>query len=153
MAKSARLSQKMRQNMLENVDLRTLFDGGQLSIFPGTIPATADATEGATSIVDIALPADAFSTFSTDRIPKLGTWSGVAANPGTAAWFRLYAADQAGPAILTGADTGFLSARIDGTVGVTSGQFNLVLDSVIVVASQTIDIAVFDLVAVSPVTQ
>ena len=153
MANSLRLSQKMRQNMLEGTDLRTLFDGGQLSIYPGTIPADSDATEGATAIADIALPADAFSTFSVDRVPKLGSWSTTAATAGTAAWFRLYAADQAGPAILTGADTSFVSARIEGTVGTTAGQFNLVLDSVVFVVSQSVDISVFDLIALSPVTQ
>lgn len=154
MAKSLRLSQLMRENLLSGVSLLTLFDAGQLSIFPGTIPTDADAAEGATALADLTLQADAFGAFNTDRIPKLGTWSTSASVGGTAAWFRLYAKDQSGgTAILTGADTGFVSARIDGTVGITAGQFNLVLDSVILVVSQAITISQFDLVAVSPVTQ
>lgn len=141
MAKNCTLTDKLREQLLSGVDIRTIFDSGELRIFPDSVaqPADAGEAEGGTAIVTITLPANAFEATVTDGVlSKEGTWEANASAGGNLSWFRLYDASTT-----TGADE--TVARLDGTVGVTAGQFNLIVDSVAVLSGQLVQVVTFDL--------
>ena len=143
MAKNASLSLRFRQQLL-SADIRSLFNGGELRLFAGTKPVNAQATEGISPLATLVLPTPAFSSdVSAGELVKTGTWTGPTLVAGTPLWFRLYAADQTGPAILTGVDSGSQSARIDGTVGITVGAFDLVLETASIELGQGVFVATF----------
>lgn len=126
MANSPSYSTGYRNALLDGSDMTTLFSGGQLDIFSGSQPADADATEGAgTVLASITLPTPAFAaSASGGAIAKAGTWQDLSANAtGTAAWFRMYDS-----AVTTGAST--TAVRIDGSVGLDSGTFDLEFDNI-----------------------
>ncbi len=118
--------------LLDGTDVTTMFDGGELRIYSGTQPASADATEGSgTLLITVDLPAtNAFAALaSSGQIAKSGTWSDPATASGTATWFRLYDS-----AVTTGAST--TAVRMDGTVGLVTG-YDLISNVVSIVAPDT----------------
>lgn len=111
-----------RDELLDAIDsMANKFNGGFLDIFDGTQPASAEATEGAgTLLASITLPAAPFIAAAVNgAVTKLGTWEDSSANAtGTCTWFRLYDA-----AHTTGADPD--AVRIDGSAGDATGDFDL----------------------------
>ena len=122
--------------------LKTAYANGVIAIFGGTMPATANDTEGSSPLVLLTLNGGAFTAgVATNGInlstPVDGvlskasgeTWSGVglaAAGTGTqATWFRHYANDY-----VTGAST--TAVRYDGAIG-TSASFEGVLTNTTIV--------------------
>jgi len=126
------------RNALINAGILTAFDNGFLDIFSGTIPADADATEGAgTLLASVALPASSFAAAAAGgAITKdSGAWTETSANAsGTAAWFRLYAS-----AHTTGAST--TAVRLDGDVSLSGGGGDLILTTLTIV---TLDVVTID---------
>lgn len=140
MANNPKFSTGYRNELLDAADaMATKFANGFLDIFSGAQPADADATEGAgTLLASITLPAAPFAaSASAGAIAKLGTWEDSSANAtGTAAWFRLYDSLHT-----TGVDA--VNPRIDGTVGLDSGTFDLEFANISFVALDPIVIDTF----------
>lgn len=142
MAKAPSYSTGLRNAVLDGTDWTNIWDGGRLDIFDdsGSRPADADATEagGGTILAQITLPTPAFAaSASGGSIAKSGTWQDLSANAsGTADWFRMYDS-----AVTTGAST--TAVRLDGTVGLNSGTFDLEFDNIIFTAADPITIDTF----------
>jgi len=116
--------------------IQAYFDAGFLDIYDGTQPANPNNSSGSANLLArVDLPADAFDdTASLGAIQLKGSWTEAAAIlNGTATWFRLRESTDTG-----GASTAFV--RIDGTCGITAGQFDLVLTSVNVVSGEPVEI-------------
>ncbi len=140
MALNPSFSTGYRDELLDGVDsMATKFANGFLDIFSGSQPADADATEGAgVLLASVLLPAAPFAAAAVGgAIAKLGTWEDTSANAtGTAAWFRLYDSGH-----VTGASTA--EVRIDGSVGLDSGTFDLEFANISFVAADPIVIDTF----------
>jgi hypothetical protein len=146
MALNPKFSTGFRDELLDGVDaMATKFANGFLDIFSGAQPADADTTEGAgTLLASVLLPALPFAAAAVSgAIAKLGTWEDTSANAaGTAAWFRLYDS-----AHTTGASTS--AVRMDGTVGLDSGTFDLEFANIVFVLADPIVIDTFS-VSINP---
>lgn len=140
MALTPSFSTGYRNELLDGVDAMAVkFANGFLDIFSGTIPANADTTEGAgVLLASVILPAAPFAASAVaGAVAKLGTWEDSSANAtGTAAWFRLYDSTHT-----TGADT--TTNRIDGSVGLDAGTFDLEFANISFVALDPIVIDTF----------
>jgi hypothetical protein len=105
------------------VSFADLFHNAQLDIYSGSIPTTPDDAENGTLLC--FLTGLQFGEVVWDATEKrayvdlLATVTGTPLASGTAAWFRL----RGGGAVTTGASTTMI--RIDGTVGVSSGDMKL----------------------------
>lgn len=113
---------------------RTNFDGGQLVIYSGTEPATADDAITGTALVTITLPTPAFNAAANGQSTMSGTWSGTASATGTATHYRLM--DSAGNYVAQG-------PVIQGTSPVAAGD--LALDNTSIASGQTVTINSFTL--------
>lgn len=141
MANAPSYSTGYRNALLDGNDMTTLFDGGQLHVLSGSQPADADATEGAgTVLATIVLPTPAFAaSAAAGAIAKAGVWQDASADAtGTAAWFRMYDS-----AVTLGAST--TAIRIDGTVGLDTGTFDLEFDSISFTITDPITVDTFSL--------
>lgn len=142
MAKAPSYSTGLRNAVLNGTDWTNIWDGGQLDIFDnsGARPADADADEVAGGVVlaSITLPTPAFAASAVaGSIAKSGTWQDLSADAsGTADWFRMYAFP-----VVTGAST--TTIRMDGTVGLNTGTFDLEFDNIIFTAADPITIDTF----------
>ena len=142
MAKAPSYSTGLRNAVLDGTDWTNIWDGGELRIYDdsGSRPADADATEagGGTVLATITLPTPAFAaSASGGAIAKSGTWQDLSADAsGTADWFRVYDS-----AVTTGAST--TAVRMDGTVGLNSGTFDLEFDNIVFAATDPITIDTF----------
>lgn len=129
-----------RNALLDGTDVSTLFDGGVLEIYEGTIPTDADQAEGgSTLLAEVDLPvANAFEAAAlAGNISKNGTWSELSAiGAGTANWFRLKDAADAG-----GASTTF--RRIDGDCSLAAGGGDLILTALVIALTDTINVDAF----------
>lgn len=101
-------------------NFRTLMNGGFLTVYSGTRPASPEAAETGNMLLNITSDGvDGLLRFQTAGdisdgvIAKLETeaWDGTVSNSGAATWFRFY-----GPDHVTGAST--IGFCFDGTVGV-----------------------------------
>lgn len=72
--------------------LGDLFNSGKIQIRSGSQPADPNSVASGTLLIEINLPADAFSV-SSGILSKLGTWSGVATDAGVAGHARFISAD------------------------------------------------------------
>lgn len=128
------------RNAVLNGGILTLFDNGFLDIYSGAIPADANATEGAgTLLASVVLPASALAAASASgAIAKdSGAWTESSANAsGTAAWFRLYDS-----AHTTGASA--TAVRLDGDVTLSGGGGDLILATLTITALDTVTIDTF----------
>lgn len=131
-----KFSTGLRNAMLATDSLLSLLEGGNITIYKGTPPDTADdAVTSRTGDILVTIENTVF-----DQTPVLGsvvkdageTWSAEIAATGTATWFRHTASD----------DTGVESeseARIQGDVGVAGAALNLSSINLIDGATQTLD--------------
>ena len=105
----------------ESHSLQDIMYGGEIKIYTGTQPATADLAPTGTLLVTIK-NAGAGVTFDDAAAGVLSktsteTWSGVCGNTGTAAWMRLQHDDDLETLNQT-------DCRIDGSVATSGGQLN-----------------------------
>ncbi len=142
MAKSPSYSTGIRNAVLNGTDWTNIWDGGRLTIYAddGTRPADADATEtgGGTILAEITLPTPSFAaSASGGAIAKSGVWSDASADDtGTADWFRMYDS-----AVTLGQS--FTAVRMDGTVGINTGVFDIGFDNINFTAADPITIDTF----------
>jgi len=106
------------------------YDGGNLKIYTGSQPATADTSPSGTLLVTVTLPTPAFGSSSSGTAAKSGTWSASASGTGTAGWFRLQTSGNTKP--------------LDGSVTVTGGGGNVTLDNVSITTLQVVTITAFN---------
>lgn len=136
----AKFSTGLRNAILADVALRTKLSGCRLKIYAGAIPATADDSIGAATLLctvtnDATATGLTFASTAADgTITKTVSeiWRGVNAASGTASFYRIEEAS----------DTGALSttlARIQGNIAVAGADLNLSSVTLTASASQTID--------------
>jgi len=136
---NAKFSQGLRDNMLSGTTaIETAFDLGNLDIYDGTQPTSANDVVGAgTLLASVDLPASAFAAISNGVLSiDSAAWeelSAIAAS--TATWFRL----------MTTSDTGASSTteiRIDGdvtTVAVGTGDLQMTSTTIAIADKVTVD--------------
>jgi hypothetical protein len=111
--------------------LADLYDGGELKIYSGSQPSTADTSPTGTLLATITLPTPAFGAASSGVASKAGTWSttAVAGSPTNAGYFRIKTAGGTDPA--------------DGAITATGGGGELELDSIAITSGQTVTVSTF----------
>jgi hypothetical protein len=134
------LSTGLRNDILDTNGLNTLLDNGEIRIFSGSAPATADDQETGTLLVTIGTSTGAgfntaFQLTATAGVisKAANTWDGVAVATGTAGYFR-YCANTS--------DTGLTSTvnlRIQGAVATSGAELNMSSTSITSAATTTID--------------
>ena len=102
--------------------------GAIFSLFTGTQPANANTAITSQVLLVSMVIAGVFGTDTNGTLTLGVVTSGIAANTGTASWFRIYKSDNStvvmdGSVGLTGADLNLNSVSITAlqTVGITSG--------------------------------
>lgn len=130
-----RLSTAARNSQVSNI--RTLFGGGVLEGRTGSQPASADDAPTGTLLFAITLPSPAWNAAASGQITKTGTWQDSSADAtGTAGWFRLRQAADAGTSNIT-------DERLDGNITASGGGGNMELDNTSIVAGQQVTINTF----------
>jgi hypothetical protein len=141
-----RLSDALRNHMLETGSVEAALALGFLIIYSGSQPASAnDASTGvrlatisnASGLVGLTF--DAIVTVGT--LPKLAAelWSGIAGATGTAGWFRFEELDTDKATTETSADAGGAAdKRLDGSIAVSGADLNMSNVSVSTGATQTV---------------
>ena len=141
-----RLSTGLVNKLMDTNSFKTVFANCFLDIYSGPQPASADDAATGTKLctiyrdaVSLGLNFEASAT--NGELEKSGaeTWSGNGVAQGTAGWFRLREAGDAG----TGASTS--ASRVDGSVATSGGQLNLGSLTIAVGAPVVISSAAFTL--------
>jgi len=102
----------------------------KLYLRSGTVPANAAAADAGTLLCTIDLPASPMAAASGGVKAKSGTWSGTTATGGTVAHFRIK--DSTGTTV-----------HHQGTVTLTAGGGDMILDNTTLVATQTVTVNTF----------
>ncbi len=138
------LSTGFRNGILDTNYLQQLLDAGEIRIYSGSAPSTADDTETGTLLVTInTVTGSGFDchfqlTATAGVISKqTNTWDGVAVATGTAGYFRYCAStgDAGG--------TSTTEIRIQGAVATSGAELNM--SSVSITSSATSTIDTFDI--------
>lgn len=141
-----RLSDAMRDSMLETTSVEAALTLGFLIIYSGSQPASAN--DGATGVrlatiaVNgglVGLTFDPIVTVGT--LPKAAAevWNGTAGTSGTAGWFRFEELDTDKVTTEASADAGGAGdRRIDGSIAVSGADLNMSNVSVVSGATQTV---------------
>ena len=109
-----------------------------LKIRTGSVPATPATADSGTVLATITLPSDWMANAANGIKVKSGTWEDVAADAtGTAAHFRIYAADGT-------------TTHIQGTVSATGGGGDMTVDNTSLAINQDFIIQTFTLTAPNP---
>ncbi len=134
------LSTGLRDGTLDTAGLNTNLATGEIRIFSGSAPSTADDTETGTLLVTIGEDTGVNSatnfqdTASSGTLSKrTSTWDGVAVATGTAGYFRYCAstADAGG--------TSTTELRIQGAVATSGSELNMSSTTITSGATTTID--------------
>lgn len=144
---SIQCSSGYSKKVLDGNPIATIFGGGSIVVFSGTVPASADAaTTGAvpewiitkTNGTPSGLTFDAVSTGSRSLLKATGdTWGGTipaigGGTPATATFFRLIEAGDTPTANVWAASNTL--ARIQGTVGTVSSGADFVVANALFIA-------------------
>lgn len=106
-----------------------------LKIRSGAVPASCATADSGTVLATLNLPADWMAAASAGSKAKSGTWEDTSADAtGTAAHFRIYAADG-------------VTCHLQGTITVTGGGGDLTVDNVSFAAGQAFAISAFSMTA------
>lgn len=102
-----------------------------LCFYTGSAPVGTTSAYTGTVVAEFVIPADWMAAASGGSKVKAGSWLGVASGAGTVGYFRIK--DAAGV------------VHVQGTCTITGGSGDMTLDSVSVVAQQTITVVTFSL--------
>jgi len=105
------------------------FEGGDLEIYTGTQPATANTAASGTLLATIVLPADAFNAASGGVLSKNGTWDDTVDATGTAGWARL--------------SNGAIS--MDMNITATGDGGEITLDNISLITGGTVTVSTFNI--------
>lgn len=146
---SWRLSTGMRNAILESGSVKTTLENGQIRIFSGSQPSSADDGEQGTHLCTITVDGAEMSSGDSANGLNLGsaedgkinkssdeTWKGENLEDGTAGWFRWYPNDYSDH---QGEDSDGSKIRIDGRCGSSVGEMRLSNTSLTKGADTTID--------------
>lgn len=118
MPSNIQISTALSHDMLGNVGIDTVFDGGVVEIRSGTQPADADTAPTGTVLATINLNTPSFAAAASKTRLKNGTLQDAASTTGTAAWFRLATSGDLGT-------TNTTDQRIDGSCGTSDADMIL----------------------------
>ena len=108
-----------------------------MKIRTGAAPATVATAERGTVLATISLGSDWMAAASGGSKAKSGTWQDASADAtGTAGHFRIYASDGT-------------TAHIQGTVTITGGGGDLILDNTSIASGQVVTVSSFSIAAVN----
>ena len=111
--------------------------GAVLKIRTGSVPATVATADSGTVLATMTLPSDWMAAASSGSKAKSGTWQDTSADAtGTAGHFRIYASDGT-------------TAHIQGTVTITGGGGDLILDNTSIASGQVVTVSSFSIAAVN----
>jgi len=140
-----KVSTGLRTSMLNKTgeSLGASLDDGQIDIYAGAVPADADASIGAaTLLVTISDNSQAivagtglnFDTAAAGVLSKAAaqTWSGVNAATGVASFYRFVQQADGGASSTT-------DKRIQGTISTVGADLNLSSTSLVIAGTQSID--------------
>ncbi len=134
------LSTGLRNGILDANPLNTLLDAGEIRIFSGAGPSTADDTQTGTLLVTInTVTGSGFdlkfqNTAASGVLSKqTNTWDGVAVATGTAGYFRYCASTS------DAGGTSTTEVRIQGAVATSGAELNMSSTSITSAATTTID--------------
>jgi len=106
-----------------------------LKIKTGAAPANCDTADSGSVLATLTLPSDWMAAAASGVKAKSGTWEDTSAdNTGTAAHFRIYAADGT-------------TCHIQGTVTATGGGGDMTVDNTSFAALQAFSVTSFSLTA------
>lgn len=144
-----RLSTGLRNALLDTNSLAGILADGQIRIFTGSQPSSADEGETGTHLCTITLSSGSMTSGEADNGLELGTaadgtigkadgevWSGENIAGGTAGWFRWYPNDFDDH---QGAASGGDKIRIDGNCSTSGAQMNLSSTSLTSGVTTTVD--------------
>lgn len=121
-----RLSTGLVNKLMDTASFKATFALGFIDIYTGTQPTSANDASTGTKLVTISVGGTGtgitFEAAATDGILEKTaseTWQGTASSGGTAGWFRLREAADAGTALSTTA------CRVDGAIATSGAQMNL----------------------------
>jgi hypothetical protein len=113
----------------------TISTAAILRMFTGSAPANCAAADSGTKCVEMTLPSDWLANASSGAKAKSGTWSQSSATAsGTVGYWRIY-------------ETTGTTCHLQGTLTATGGGGDMTLDSLAVVAGQTVTVTAFTLTA------
>jgi hypothetical protein len=134
------LSTGLRNGILDASPLRTLLNAGEIRIFSGAGPSTADDTETGTLLVTINTVTGSgfdlkFQLTATSGVisKQVNTWDGVAVATGTAGYFRYCGSTS------DAGGTSTTEIRIQGAVATSGAELNMSSTSITSAATTTID--------------
>ncbi len=134
------LSTGLRNGVLDANPLNTLLATGEIRIFSGSAPATADDTETGTLLVTINTVTGSgfdlsFKNTATAGVlsKQVNTWDGVAVATGTAGYFRFCASTS------DAGGTSTTEVRIQGAVATSGAELNMSSTTITSAATTTID--------------
>ncbi len=122
-----KLSTGLVNKLMDTASFKTIFAGCSLDIYSGVQPASANDVPNGTKLVAVSLDGLGvtgltFEASATDgQLEKNSSevWSGVGIAAGTAGWFRLREAGDAGTASSTTA------CRLDGSISTSGGDMTI----------------------------
>ncbi len=123
-------SATVRNSWLDQIEA-TIGTAPTLELRTGAIPASYGVAATGTILASLALPSDWMANASGGTKALAGTWAGTAIAAGTAGYFRI-----------NGSGGG-----MQGTVTITGGGGDLVLDNPVIASGQAIAVASFTLTA------
>lgn len=134
------LSTGLRNGILDTSALNTLLNAGEIRIWSGSAPATADDTATGTLLVTINTSTGSgfdlkfLNTAVSGVLSKsANTWDGVAVATGTAGYFRYCASTS------DANGTSTTEVRIQGAVSTSGAELNMSSTSITSAATTTID--------------
>jgi hypothetical protein len=136
-----KVSTGLRNHMLATGSLRSALDGGEIRIYGGTIPATANDSIGSATLLCTITVASGATGLSFDVTPDDGsllkntdTWSGLVSASGDATFYRHVLTTDDGSSSTT-------ELRIQGECGTMTQAKDMHMSSVTLTsgATQTLD--------------
>jgi len=121
-----KLSTGLVNKLMDTACFKTLFAGCFIDVYSGVQPSSPDAVPNGTKLVTLYSDGSSaglhFEANATaGELEKLAseTWSGTAVASGTAGWFRMREATDAGTAASTTA------VRLDGSIATSGADMNI----------------------------
>ncbi len=130
---SLQLSITVRDNALDQIE-STIGTSPKLEFFTGSPPANCGTADSGTKLATLTLPSDWMNAASAGAKTLLGSWTGSVSVAGTAGYFRIK-------------DSSDTTCGLQGTVTITGGGGDMILDNNVLAVSQVITINAFTLTA------
>jgi hypothetical protein len=128
---TTQLSVTVRNARLDAIE-SAISTSAKLQLRSGAAPANCAAADSGTLLSELDLPADWMAAASSGTKEKSGTWSGVGVAAGTIAHFRIK-------------DSTGATCHIQGSVTITGGGGDMIVDNTNVAVDQVVTVQTFTL--------